>query len=126
LSNVAPEPSPVVAAAAPSTKQTKLPSCIGRFEVRGRLGAGGFGIVYRGYDPQLKRDVAIKVAKVRGEITDDVVTVLDDEASRLAQFDDPRLARVYEIGQTAEKGPFVVMQYCEGARLTEWIKEHHP
>src|SRR4051794_40641625 len=35
------------------------PTVIGRFQVRGRLGAGAFGTVYRAHDPQLDRDVAI-------------------------------------------------------------------
>jgi serine/threonine protein kinase len=40
---------------------TDIPEWIGRFKVHSRLGAGAFGAVYRAFDPQLSREVAIKV-----------------------------------------------------------------
>src|SRR5262249_5571774 len=40
-----------------------LPHRVGRFEIRARLGEGTFGVVYRAYDPQLDREVALKMAK---------------------------------------------------------------
>jgi serine/threonine protein kinase len=38
-----------------------MPARLGRYRVTAKLGAGGFGVVCRGYDDDLKRDVAIKV-----------------------------------------------------------------
>src|SRR5258708_4634311 len=42
---------------------------IGRFEVRQQLGEGAFGVVFRAYDPQLEREVALKVAKPQAVAT---------------------------------------------------------
>ena len=38
-----------------------IPLRLGRYRIAARLGAGGFGVVYRGYDEELRREVAIKV-----------------------------------------------------------------
>jgi hypothetical protein len=44
-----------------SAPASTVPARIGRFQIRNRLGAGAFGSVYRTYDPQLDREVALKV-----------------------------------------------------------------
>src|SRR5262249_10053601 len=41
--------------------ETDLPACLGRYRVTARIGSGAFGVVYKGHDEELRRDVAIKV-----------------------------------------------------------------
>jgi hypothetical protein len=45
----------------PPAASAEQPTILGRFQIRERLGAGAFGTVYRAYDPQLDREIALKV-----------------------------------------------------------------
>jgi len=65
---------------------------LGRYEVRGWLGGGRFGDVYRALDPLSGREVAIKVVRVQG----DPAPYLD-EVRNLARLDHPSIVRFYTV-----------------------------
>src|SRR5437764_8119012 len=73
-----------------------VPAAIGRYEIRGILGRGGFGAVYRGYDPQLDRQVAIKVPLLRP--TQAQAELFPQEARKLAQLKHPSIVTVHDVG----------------------------
>jgi len=78
------------------------PERIGRFVVLGRLGAGAFGTVYRARDPQLDREVALKVPNA-GVLTDPKrVERFLREAKAAAQLRHPNIVPVFDAGRDGD------------------------
>src|SRR5262249_32981661 len=71
---------------------------IGRFEVRGFLGEGMFGRVYRAHDPVLKREVALKVLKPEQVSTPRRVERFQREARAAANLQHPHIVAVFDSG----------------------------
>lgn len=101
------------------------PLRIGRFVVVDRLGAGGMGTVFRAYDPDLDRRVAIKVLRsdLAGSARDH--ERLAREAKLLARLTHPNVVAVHEVG-TMDEGVFVAMEYVEGQDLGAWARANPP
>ncbi|MBI4870504.1 MAG: protein kinase [Candidatus Riflebacteria bacterium] len=96
--------------------QEKLPATFGRYEVRGELGVGGMGVVLRGHDPKLRRDVAIKVVPAHLRAVPTVPERLRREALVLARLSHPNIVRVFDAGD--ESGfLYYVMELLEGTPL---------
>ena len=70
---------------------------LGRFQLRERLGDGGFGQVFLAYDPRLDRDVAIKVLK-QPDPSDRVMERFFREARAVARLDHPNIVAVHDAG----------------------------
>ncbi|MCE9572039.1 MAG: serine/threonine protein kinase [Deltaproteobacteria bacterium] len=94
------------------------PATIGRFQILGKLGEGGMGIVYRGYDGSLDREVALKL--VRGDGRDGRARLLR-EAHAMARVAHPNVMPVYEVGVHAD-GIFVAMELVRGPTLGAWLR----
>jgi predicted Zn finger-like uncharacterized protein len=110
---------------APSDSDGNLPAAFGRFQIRGLLGAGGFGMVYRAYDPLLEREVALKVphrSRLQGER--DKVRVLR-EAKAAAQLRHPNIVPVYDAGSDGEQF-FIASAFVEGLTLAESMEKSRP
>src|SRR6516162_8907355 len=74
------------------------PAAFGRYQVRGTLGAGGFGAVYLGHDSQLDRPVAIKVMRAKARPAQAAGEPALQEARRLAQLRHPGIVAVHDVG----------------------------
>lgn len=99
-----------------------------RYEIRGKIGQGGIGAVYRAFDQRMNREVAIKrivqdKPKNAGE-EDDAARQMTKEAGALAALQHPHIVTVYDVG-IDEDGPYVVMELLTGKTLDE-VVSHAP
>lgn len=94
-----------------------------RYEIQEKIGQGGIGAVYRAYDTQLKRSVAIKRMLPTGQEVNgqDSAGVMFKEATTLSALQHPNIITVYDVG-VDEEGPFVVMELLKGETLDQVIK----
>jgi serine/threonine protein kinase/predicted Zn-dependent peptidase len=101
------------------------PTRIGRYVIERRIGAGGMGIVYCAHDPDLGRDVAIKV--LRSEVDGDRQREawLLREAKALAKLNHPNVVHVYEVGRH-EGHVYLAMELVAGRTLRAWVREEKP
>ncbi len=93
-----------------------------RYEIREPLGDGGMGTVFRGWDREAKREVAIK--RLRGDAGPAVAAALDREARLLRSVSHPGVVAVLDAGADAS-GPFLVMELAAGEPLDGFLK-HGP
>ena len=96
-----------------------------RYEIRGKLGQGGIGAVYRAFDQRMNREVAIKRILSEGGIGDEATRQLTQEAGALAALQHPHIVTVYDVGMD-EDGPYVVMELLTGKSLDEVVEKGAP
>ena len=115
------EDSSLVQPLAPSLEAGRL---IGNYKVLEEIGRGGMGAVYRAVraDDEFSKQVAIKLVWP-GFDSAEVVRRFKQERQILADLDHPNIARLLDGGTTDEGWPYVVMEYVDGAPITEYCNE---
>jgi eukaryotic-like serine/threonine-protein kinase len=94
----------------------------GRYEVLGRLGAGGMGVVYKGRQAKLGRHVAIKVLHRDAAAIPEWRRRFEREARALSELAHPNVVPVTDSG--IDRGmPYLVMELLQGKSLADLIKE---
>ncbi|MGE3547543.1 MAG: protein kinase, partial [Kofleriaceae bacterium] len=95
---------------------------VGRYMIHSVLGHGGMGVVYKAYDPELDRSIALKV--VRFDVADSQLESARErllrEAKTLAQLSHPNVVAVHDVG-TYEHDLFIAMELVEGTTLRAWL-----
>ncbi|MGA2652116.1 MAG: protein kinase [Terracidiphilus sp.] len=98
---------------------------IGKYDIVGLLGRGGMGVVYKGIDRTLGREVAVKT--LTGAISNDpdMLARFYDEGRKTGSFKHPNIVTVYELGD--HNGvPYIAMELVEGNPLDRLIRADQP
>ncbi|HJT76136.1 MAG TPA: serine/threonine-protein kinase, partial [Gemmataceae bacterium] len=114
------KPAPALAAERADASRGR-PAAVGRFEVRGVLGSGAFGKVYRAFDPQLGREVALKVPLEAAVKTEAERAQFLREARAAATINHPNVCQIHEVGEHGGR-PYIVMALVPGQSLASALK----
>src|SRR5258708_28449222 len=101
---------------------SEFPQHVERFDVERVLGRGGMGSVYLVRDRGLDREVAVKVLHDKDLDNDDKRARFLREARTAASVRHQNVATIYEVGETDEGAPFIVMEYCAGETLSQRLR----
>ncbi|MDI3288743.1 serine/threonine-protein kinase [Polyangium sp. 15x6] len=110
------------AAAAPSGELSRG-AILGRYMILETVGAGGMGVVFAAYDPELDRKVALKI--LRPEILQRAPGAelrLMREAQAMARISHPNVLAIHDVGTIGE-GLFFAMEYVDGTTLAGWLSQ---
>src|SRR4051812_1655352 len=98
---------------------------IGKYRILGQIGEGAMGVVYRGLDPVLNRQVAIKVMSDALARDTDLRGRFLREAQSAGSLQHPNVVTVYDFGEV-DGHPFIAMELVEGADLDELLRNSSP
>ena len=96
-------------------------SKVGHYDIVQELGRGGMGVVYKGFEANLNRHVAIKLMSEALAHDPQVVERFLREARSMAQLNDPHIIQIYMIGDDQGQ-PFFAMEFVEGESLSQMLR----
>ncbi len=97
----------------------ELPKTVSHYQIRRKVGEGGMGVVYEGWDERLQRTVAIKTIREASE-SEDSRRRLWREARSLAKVSHPRVCQIFDVLEDGE-ALFLVLEFLEGQSLADRI-----
>jgi serine/threonine-protein kinase len=102
------------------------PETIGKYTVEGVLGEGAMGVVYKAFDPNIARPVAIKTIHkhlLSSEMGREMLQRFRTEAQAVGKLSHPNIVGIYDFDQ--EQGmPYFVMEFVEGKDLKSLLKSN--
>jgi len=102
----------------PSSATTKLvPQGRGNYQLLGEIARGGMGVILKGHDTDLGRDIAVKVLDPELAKRPAVVQRFIEEAQIGGQLQHPGIVPVYELGLMADDSPYFTMKLVKGRTL---------
>ncbi len=105
-------------------EDAEIGTTIGSYQIREKLGEGGFGVVYLAAQRvPMNRKVALKILK-RGMDTKQIVGRFEAERQALALLDHPNIGKVLDGGMTEDGRPYFVMELVKGLPLMDFCDRH--
>ena len=95
---------------------------IDSYKILNKLGAGGMGIVYKGFDLNVRRQIAIKFILGVNDKKNRSYKRFLREMELSAQFNHPHIIKVYSTG-TFNKFPYMAMEYIDGVPLQDYFRK---
>ena len=101
---------------------------VGRYVVLSKLGAGGMGVVFAAFDPELDRKVALKLLHPRIVADAELATTreararLIREAQALARLNHPHIVAIHDVGEH-QGAVWLAMEYVDGETFAAWVKQ---
>ena len=108
----------------PSSEEMPAPAKRGdRYQLFGEIARGGMGVVIKGRDPDLGRDLAVKVLLASHRDKPELVRRFVEEAQIGGQLQHPGIVPVYELGTFADRRPYFTMKLVKGRTLAALLGE---
>ena len=93
----------------------------GRYEIKEIIGVGGMAVVYKAYDNQENRTVAVKILKEEFISNEEFVRRFKNESKAIAMLSHPNIVKVYDVS-FGDLIQYIVMEYIDGITLKEYIE----
>ena len=94
---------------------------VGKYELHGKLGEGNMATVFNAWDPELEREVAVKMLKYKLAYSEDFLNRFEREAKTIASLNHPNIISVFEIID-AFSTRFIVMEKLYGRDLASCLE----
>jgi hypothetical protein len=96
---------------------------LARLQLLGEVARGGMGVILKGRDSDLGRDLAVKVLLERHRENPDLIRRFVEEAQIAGQLQHPGVVPVYELGTLVDHRPYFAMKLVKGRTLAELLEE---
>jgi serine/threonine protein kinase len=106
----------------PSSPTPLIGSTVAHYRILERLGGGGMGVVYKGWDLRLERYAAVKFLSPQRSGSDDFKRRFTREARTASRLEHPNICTVFETDETEGGRLFIAMAFCEGESLKRKIE----
>ncbi|MEM6993592.1 MAG: serine/threonine-protein kinase [Myxococcota bacterium] len=97
---------------------------LGRYVVVEKIGSGAMGTVYRAYDPELDRGIALKLVEIRAgrwRKPAEIRVRIMREAQAIARVQHPNVVQVFDVGEV-DYAVWVAMEYVDGHTVKQWSR----